>query len=66
MDHISEEISLLGLTEAADSDVRKELFLEDVFGVLDPTFPRDAGLCSANANEIESYVLLLDDKCFVQ
>ncbi len=61
-----EEIGFLGLTEAADSDVRQELLLEDVFGVLYPLLPRHPGLGTSHTNEIQSYVLLLNDEGFIQ
>ena len=61
-----EEVSLLGLAEAADADVRQQLFLKDVLGVLDPPLARDSRLCPPDADEVESDVLLLDHEGLVQ
>ena len=64
--HVAEEVGLPGLTEAADSNMRKEFLLEDVFCILDPLLPRHSGLGSTNTNEVECYILLLNNKGLVQ
>ena len=63
---LPEEISLLCLTEAADSHVREKFFLQDVLGVSDPLLTSDPRLCSTDANEVQSNILLLDYKCLIQ
>ena len=63
---LPKEVGLLGLAEAADTDVRQELLLENVLGVLDPLFPSDSRLGSSHTNEVLGHLLLLDDKGLVQ
>ena len=65
--HLSpQEIGLLGLTEAADAHVGKQLLLKDVLGVLDPVFPGHPGLGSPYTDEVEGNVLFLDHKRLIQ
>jgi len=63
---LPKEVGLLGLAEAADTDVRQELLLENVLGVLDPLFPGDSRLGSSHTNEVLGHLLLLNDKGLVQ
>ena len=66
MHHVAKEVGLPGLTEAADPNVREELLLEDVFGILDSLLPGHSRLGPTNTNEIESHVLLLNNKGLIQ
>ena len=66
MTDIPQEISLLGLTETADTNMREELLLQDVLGIFDPLLPGYTGLCSPCANEVQCHTLLLDDECFIK
>ena len=64
--NIPQEISLLGLTETADPNMREELLLQNVLGVLDPLLPGHSRLRSPCANEVQCYTLLLDDECLIK
>lgn len=61
-----QEVGLFGLTEAADSHMRQQLLLQNIFGILDPVFPSHSWLGSTNTNEVESNILLLNHKRFIQ
>ena len=61
-----QEVGLLCLTEAADPDVRQQLLLQDVLGILDPVLASHTRLCPTNTDEVESNVLFLDHKGLVQ
>ncbi len=60
------EVCFLSLTEAADSNVRQELFLEDILGILDSLLPGNSRLGPPHSNEVECHILLLYDKGLVQ
>jgi len=61
-----EEVRFLGLAKVTDTDVRQHLLLEDFLRIFDSLLPRDTGPGTARTNEIESHVLLLNDKRFVE
>lgn len=61
-----EEISLLGLAEIADSHVWQHLFLQNLFGVFDSSFLSHARFCSSGTNKVQSHILFLNYKSFIQ
>lgn len=46
--------------------MRQQLLLQNIFGILDPVFPSHSWLGSTNTNEVESNILLLNHKRFIQ
>ena len=61
-----QEVSLLGLTEAADPNMRKQLLLQYVLGILDPVVPGHPGLSSSHTDEVEGHILFLNHKGLVK
>ena len=64
--HSPEEISLLRLTEIADSDVRQHLLLKNLPSVLDSLLLRHTRARSTRPDEVERDVLLLYDEGLVE
>lgn len=63
---LPQEVGLLCLTEVADTHMGQHLLLQDFLGVLDPPLLGHAWFGSTGSDEVQSYVLLLDDKGLVQ
>jgi len=66
VDHIAEEVSLLGLAVVADADVGQHFLLEDLLGVLDTPLFGHTRPGASSADEAERYVAVLDDEGLVQ
>lgn len=66
MDHVSQEVGLPGFTKTADPNVRQELLLQDVLGILDPLVSCHSRFGSSHSNEVHGNGLFLDDESLVQ
>ena len=66
MNHVSQEVCFLCLTEITDTHMRKHLLLKNFLGILYSFFFRDSRSGSSDSNEIQGNILLLDNKCFVE
>lgn len=64
--YIPEKVGFLGFTEVTDADMRQNFFLQDLPGILDPLLSCHARLGATGTDEVESYQLLLNHKCFIQ
>jgi hypothetical protein len=54
MDHVAEEVGLLGVLSLRHRDVRKHLLLKDLLGVVDASLAGEGGDGSTTADEVES------------
>ena len=60
------EVGLLGFTEGADANVRQNLLLQDLSGILDPPFPRHTRLGPTGPDEVQGNALLLNHEGLIQ
>ncbi len=56
MDHVAEEVGLLGFGELADGHVRQHLALQDVPRVVDALLARHPRVAAALADEIQRHL----------
>ena len=64
--HSPKEVSLLGLAEATDPDMREQLLLENVLSILYPLVTSDPWLGTTHTDKVQSHILFLDHKSLIQ
>lgn len=64
--YIPQKISLFRFTEITDTNMRKHFFLQNLLCILDPLLFCDTWFGTSWANEVQCYILFLDNKGFIQ